>query len=304
MSPRLLVYVIPMVLVWGSQAGVVRRALEGLPANVVVFYNLSAALVLLVPYLALTGRFRALSRHPAGTWLRLVITGLVGSWLYYVFLFHGLKIVGQDGVIEVNMMNYLFPIMSVIFSALILKERVTVIGAISIAISFSGAYVVLTHGNVWALKLADWQGPALGFLAAVCWGIFTALGRKWAPEPVSAIFVYFLTGWVLSVLMLPFASGPKIPTTQQLGFLLWAGMLSNCLGAILWFKALAVSNATLVGNLAYSAAFLSVFVINRLNGSPIRVSSLMGLCIIALGVILASRYGTGKSIIPAPSPSQ
>ena len=297
MNRRLLAYVVPLVIVWGSMAGLLVGPLSRLAVPVVVFVNLCTGLVFLVAYLAITKDFGSIRRLTGGQWLRLAAAGSLGSFLYYTLYFYGLQKAGSDSAIEVNTMNYLFPIMTVIFSAIILRERVTVLGLVSVAVSLAGAYVIVTRGEVFNMHLKALDACLFGVAGAVVWGLFSALGRKWGAEPAPSIFVYYLTGTVLNGIWIIMLPGPvKVPSWGDFATLAYVGMISNCLGSILWFKALQVSNATLVGNITYSAAFLSVVVIHVLARSPIRPTSLVGLLLISAGVLLASRYGSVKKL--------
>jgi drug/metabolite transporter (DMT)-like permease len=292
MNRKLLLYIVPLVFLWGGFAGVVLRPLQRLPVPMVLFLNLASGLAFMTLYMAFTGRFRVLETWPRALWGKLIFAGMFGSFIYYALCFYGYKTAGNSSAIEVSMMNFLFPITTVIFSAFLLRERVTPLGVLSIVISFAGAYVILTRGDLLSLRIEAWEGLLLGFLAAVSWGIFSALGRKWAPDPIAAVFVYYAAAVILSAGWLIITPGEFLwPTWEEAGCMAYAGILSNCVGVILWFKALQVSNATLVGNLTYSAAFLNVLGIYLSIGSPIRPSSIVGLCLVTVGVLVASRYG-------------
>ena len=293
MNRKLLLYIVPLVIIWGSMAGILLIPLERLSVPMVVLFNLATGLIFLIPYLAFTGGFRILAQYSPSQWLRLVLAGCVGCFFYYAFYFFGLKIGGAGSAIEVSLMNYLYPIMTVIFSAVILRERVTPLGVLSILISFAGGYLIISRGRLFHINLEAWRALLFGLAAAVSWGLFSALGRKWTNRPVPAIFVYYLTGLVLAVLWVLW--DPRqltMPTAREFACMAYAGAVSNCLGAILWFSALQVSNATLVGNIAYSGVFLNVLVIHFIAGAPIRPSSLVGLGLISVGVLLAGRHGS------------
>ena len=148
MNRRLFIYAVPLVLVWGSMAGSIMIPLQRLPVPLVVFGNLASGFIFLNLYFLITGRFRVIASYSRKLWLRLTIAGFFGTFLYYTAYFLGLKSAGADSAIEVSMMNYLFPIMAVIFSTLILREHVTPLGLLSILISFAGAYVILTKGDL------------------------------------------------------------------------------------------------------------------------------------------------------------
>lgn len=292
MNKKVLIYLIPMALAWGSAAGSVLMALARLPVVMVVLLNLGTGLVFLTVYLALTGGFRTLAACSRPQWLRLACLGVIGSFLYYTLYYYGLKTAGTDSAIEVCMMNYLFPITTVIFSAFILRERLTAIGGLSIFISFSGAYVILTGGRVFDLHVHAWQIMLLGLGGAILWGLFGTLGRKWTAGPTSAMFVYYLTSVALNVVWLVLVPSQFVlPTWREFAWMAYAGIVCNCIGTILWFKALQVSSATLVGNVSYASAFLNVLVIHLLTSAPVRVASLIGLGLISVGVLLAGRYG-------------
>ena len=296
MNRRVLPYVLPMVIIWGSLSGIVLGPLARLSVPMVTSLNLVAGILFLSVYLAFAGGLRALGGFSASRWLRLALIGSIGSFLYYAFYFYGLKIGGTDAAVEVTMMNYLFPIMTILFSVILLRERMTALGVLSILISFAGAYVILTKGRVLDLRLHAWEACLCGLGAAVCWGLFTALSRKWDADSVPAIFVYYLTGLALNGLWLVLAPQAMLmPTWGELGRLAYVGAISNGLGVILWFKALKLESATLVGNICYLAAFVSVVVLWLLAGSTIRLPSIVGLGLISVGVLLEGLSGRDGS---------
>lgn len=295
MLSRALLYSLAMIVLWGSHAAVAKMTLgayasDPLPRQSLVFLNQLWGSAFLFLVVLATGRMKVLRGYSWGQLGRLAFAGVFGGFLYYFFLFWAFELAPPDVLAEANIINYLFPIVTVIVSALIIPEKLTTRAIVSVVISFIGAYVVVSRGAFDLSKFAYVRVDLLAFAAAVAWGVFSSLGRKFSPEPITGMFVYITTGLALSACMLPFANGRTYPVGWEIYGTFHIGVLCNSLGVIMWFQALRYGGAALVGNLSYFACFASLGFIWLLLAEPVSVWSILGLCVITVGVFL-SRSG-------------
>ncbi len=296
MPARVLLYTLLLIVLWGSHAAVAALTMASggenpLTSHAFLFYTLVFADVCLAAIMVATGRWRVLRSYSWGRIGRLAFAGLFGYFLYYVTYFWALERANPEkAVAEAAIINYLFPMCTLFASAAILGERLTARSVVAAVVAFAGAWVVVSRGH---LSQAAFMHPAvdlLAFAAAACWGIFSALGRRWRYEPLTGMFVFITTGLVLSALVLPFTAGRKVPVGWEFYGCFHVGFLCNTLGVILWFLALKHGGASLAGNLSLLGSFVSLVFIRLLRpDQEITWSAFAGLCLIVFGVLLSRK---------------
>ena len=74
--------------------------------------------------------------------------------------------------------NYLWPIMIVVFACIILKEKMTLKKAIAIVLSFIGVIIVTSNGNLLSIDNNSLIGTLFYVLAAISYGLFSVLNKQ------------------------------------------------------------------------------------------------------------------------------
>jgi drug/metabolite transporter (DMT)-like permease len=143
-------------VIWYPYRALDAVGIGGVSASLIT-YALALALGLAV--------FRRQLAGARPSWLLLAIALAAGACnLGYVLgTIHGT-------VMRVLLLFYLAPLWTVLLARLILAERLTVSGAMIVAISLTGALTMLWHpelGAPWPAQLAEWIGLAAGFLFAL-----------------------------------------------------------------------------------------------------------------------------------------
>ena len=93
--------------------------------------QLGGATLVIVPYLLIAGSFGFIQMTPLG-WVMLAIVGIVHTGIAYALYFGGIKDVNAQ---TAAILSYLDPVLSILLSALILRERLdvfSIIGAVLI----------------------------------------------------------------------------------------------------------------------------------------------------------------------------
>ena len=162
---------------------------------------------------------------------------LPGVFFYYAFYYAGAEILSAS---QAFIINYLWPVMSIIFACLILKEKMTVRKIVAIAMSFLGVFTVAGNDLI-SFNTQSIKGMFLCFLAAVSYGLYTALNKKSSyDKQVSITVSMFVTG--LLSLVIAFACGENIfiQPAQFLG-LLWNGLFTMAVAIIFLATSMAFS---------------------------------------------------------------
>jgi len=303
MLTRVLVYTLIMVVLWGSHSPVATLTMTAhggtpLSQHGLLFFKLLFAAACLFVIILCTGRLREFRKYTWRDVRSLAFAGVFGYFLYYFFLFGALRRAEPEkAVTEAIFLNYLFPTCTLLASAAILRERLTVRSVVCAVVSLAGACVVVCGGDFTRLTPRHPVIDLMAVAAAVSWGVFSALGRRRTYEPLTGLFLFILTGLVLAGCVLPFAGGRHVPVGWEFYGAFHVGFICNTVGVMLWFLALKEGGASLVGNLSLLAAFVNlVFIRLLLPDQAISPWAVAGLAVILLGVLFSRP--------PAPRPAE
>jgi len=170
----------------------------------------------------------------------------------------------------------------------LLRERLTIKKLCSLFISFLGIVVIVTHGRLFALSLTSLQGDILALGGAGVFALFSVLGKKYRYDQVVSVFIYFVTALVFIAPTLVLFSWLKMPSFHVWLWLLLNGLVVNGISYIFWLKALEYGDTSVISNALYFTPFLSLVSITLFLGEQILLSSVVGLVIIVVGIVLQS----------------
>lgn len=235
-----------------------------------------------------TGRIRMLNSYSPKDYAAMAGFGFLGLFLYSALYYYGLtQLTAQEACI----LNYLWPMILVLFSAIILKERITVGTWAAMFLSFLGVVILSTGGSA-----ASRGNPILGMtaciLAAACYGLFSVLNKKADYDQNIAMMVIWLVVAVCSAAV-GLAAEEWVPITgaQWLG-MLWLGIVVDAVAYLLWALALnGASGTAKIANLAYLTPFLSLIVSAVVLGEQIRLRAVAALVFIIGGIFLPGIAG-------------
>jgi len=267
---------------WSTMATVSKLLLNTLGNfQVLCVSSLLAALTMLAINL-FSGKLALLKTYRLKDYLTMTGVGLLGIFLYYSFYYIGM---GSLLASQAFIINYLWPIMSVVFAAILLKEKMTVRKAVAIGMSFLGV-VIVTGKDLIPFNPRMLLGAAMCAAAAVCYGAFTALNKKYSYEKGISMMIAFFTAFLLSFL-LNMAKGEtwNLSLGQLLG-LGWNGVFSMGIGNTAWALAMEKGNTAKISNLAYITPFLSLIWTALILKEAISIWSVVGLCVIVLGIFV------------------
>ena len=278
-------YVALSILLWGSTAAVSKLILRDINSIQLIFYSFPFSIVGLFSILLFQGKVKELTTYRAYDFLNLAGMGFLGCFLYYIFLFGAIE---RTSAQEAFIVNYLWPIMVVIFSVLVLKEKFSQKTVFSIALSFIGVGIVVSKGQVLDFQLINLTAAGMAAAGAVVYGLFSVLGKKLHYEVYSSMFYYYLFGFVyVTATLFLFSSIPAVSMSQLFG-LAWIGIFTNGLAFVFWFKALELGDIARMSNLVFLTPFVSLCFITLLTGEAILPSSILGLLLIVLGILTQS----------------
>jgi len=286
------IYAAIAICFWGSTAAVSALLLEDLHTITVLFYNCLLASAFLFVLCLVTGRLGQLKTMGAKELCKVCLLGLLGMFAYNLLLFIGLtRLSAQQAFI----INYLWPILTVAFSCIVFRRKLTARKGLALAVSFVGVIIVATEGSLAGLGKIDLPGVLACVGAAACYALFSVLNMKVTKcDKYVATMLYYGVSAVLSLVLLPLA-GPFTPLDgmQWVG-MLWSGVLVNGVAYTMWALALDKGETAKISNLAYITPFLSLVYTYFLLHEQIKPASFVGLAVVILGVLMQMERRKGN----------
>ncbi len=274
------------VLIWATLATVVKIILYDIPNFEALTISSVFAFVFLLIMNIINGSVKELKHYRLKDYLMMSGLGFLGLFLYSALYYYGISALSSQ---EACILNYLWPLMIVVFACILLKEKLTARKLIAMGMSFAGI-VVLTVGTGGAASSGNrlW-GIVACVTAAVCYGLFSVLNKKHSLNQNITMMWIWLTVSVCSLVSgLIFEKWQPIVGVQWLG-LGWLGVVVNAVAYLLW--AIALKNAedsAKVANLAYLVPFLSIVLSSVVLKEQITVNMVIAVVLIVGGILLQS----------------
>jgi len=280
-------YAIITVLIWSTMAAAVKVMLNDIPNLQALAVSGFFAFLFLVLVNAKSGRLKTLKNYSIKQYGIMAGLGFIGLFVYSALYYYGLaELTSQEACI----LNYLWPMMLVVFSCLILKEKLTVMKVVAMVCSFLGI-VILSLGGGNSAGGNTTLGMIACVVAAACYGLFSVLNKKADFDQNITMMVIWLTVAVCSTLLGVFTeTWVPIRGTAWLG-LIWLGVMTDAVAYLLWALALkGTENTATVANLAYLVPFLSVVISAVFLKEKIELRAIAALVLIIGGIFLQSLF--------------
>ena len=258
---RATVFGVLAILFWSSTAAFSRslaEALGTLTASSCVFL-LGGTMASL--HMILTGR-----RHRRS--LSFPFRYLVGCGtlfiVYMVSLYVAIGLAsGRQQVLEVALINYLWPALTLVFAVPILRKKARAWLFVGILIGFTGIlFSMLPESFSWGpfadnVK-ANWLPYLLASVAGVTWALYSNLSRLWGGQAESGAVPIFLilSGLVLMALKVFFPEDTRW-TLRAVLEMIYMMVFPTGLGYLFWDEAMRKGRIILVASLSYFTPLLS-----------------------------------------------
>ncbi len=226
-------------------------------------------------------------------WLMSAAYGFLNPFLYYLVLFKAYSLLPAQ---EALTLNYTWTITIVIFSILILKQKIDLKSIVSLLISLCGVIIIATHGNISDIKFSSTLGVVLGVVSSIIWGLFWTLSVKDNRKESEKLSQNFMFGFIYILIY-----NSLFGNFSEIGYELlssgaYIGLFEMGITFILWHLALRYSNnSTIPANIILLSPFLSLFIISIVLGEKILISTWIGLVLIIFNYNFLQIYKAIKS---------
>ena len=223
------------------------------------------------------------------------LVGVGGIFGYHFLYFTAFALAPA---VETNLINYLWPLLIVLLSPLVLagtKLRPNhIAGAVA---GLAGASLIATGGKP-NLQLVYLMGYAAALGAAVTWALYSLLTKRLPPFPTDSIGAFCLISGGLSMAIFFINGGTwQAVASVQPGewlFLILAGIGPMGAAFFFWDAALKRGDTRTIGSLAYMTPLLSTLNLVIFAGQRLTLVSFLAMCLIIAGALIGSWGGWAK----------
>jgi len=217
-------------------------------------FSIAFALTLMV-WLVRGTRPQAYLKHPPVVW----ILGVGGLFGYHFFYFMALK---NAPAVEASLIAYLWPLLIVVFSALLPGERLRWFHLAGALMGLAGSALLITDGGSVSFKAEYAVGYIAAAACALTWSTYSVVSRRFGSVPTDTVGWFCAATAILGFLChFLFETGvwPSDPSVWIAVFLLGLGPVGAAF--FTWDIGVKRGNIRILGVLSYAAPLLSVLLL-------------------------------------------
>jgi drug/metabolite transporter (DMT)-like permease len=270
------------VLLWALLALFTTGA-QGLPPFQLLAMTFAVAFLMSALVLLARGRAAlARLRQPPAVWA-LGVGGLFG---YHFFYFVAL---GNAPPVDASLIAYLWPLLIVLFSALLPGERLRWFHVAGTLMGLAGAVLLVTKGGRVALEPQYLAGYLAALACALTWSSYSVLNRRFGQVPTDVV-----GGFCGAVAVLGLLSHLLLEQTVVPNGLQWLAALGLGLGPVgaaffVWDYGTKHGNIQVLGAFSYAAPLLSTLVLIVFGKAEATWVVAIACALIVSGALVASQ---------------
>lgn len=271
------------ILFWGGAASAFKLALAWVHPFTLLAYSCLISFLFLLILLACQGKLGDIARLPPREMRRALLLGILNPFLYYIVLFKAYSLL--PGQIAMSL-NYGWPLMLTLLSVPILGQSLSRSQLAAVLVSFSGAIIIATKGELTSFGGVSGLGLILAAASTLIWAVFWLVNARSKQDPVLQLFLGFGAALVCIILAVPLFGGIERPPVQATLPLVYVGLFEMGLTFVLWLSALKrAKSAASIGNLIYCTPFLSLLFLHLIVGEAIHSATFIGLVLIVASLL-------------------
>jgi drug/metabolite transporter (DMT)-like permease len=203
--------------------------------------------------------------------------GLSGGDIFFILATHRIP------AAQANLISYLWPVMIVVFGAVVGLFRLRFRQIIGLALGFCGAVILIWDGRV----TISISGIGLALLSGACWAAYCIFRLTWK-APVGNLLARgcaLSTG--LCALLHVFLEPTVVPTPGAFAATAVAGIIPLALGNFVWDQGFRRGDSRLLAVMAYATPLCSALLLASLGAALLTWNLLAGAAVIVLAGLLS-----------------
>ena len=277
------------VLCWSTVGSAFKLALQEVDFVNLLFWSVLISLFVFIVFVSFGKEWKSMKSQSAKDVLSSALLGFLNPFFYYFILFQAYDILLAQ---EALTLNYLWPVVLVLLSIPVLKQKIGFLSFVAILISFLWSFVIATGGDVLSFKFTNAYGVALAAGSTVVWAVFWLVNVRDKRKESIKLFMNFGFGFTYILIYGLITNSIEFPNINGIIGVSYVGVFEMGVTFFLWMKALSLSKTTAkVSNLIYFAPFISLFIVNLTIGEEIKIATIIGLLLIISGILMQRVVG-------------
>lgn len=274
------------ILFWSTMSSAFKISLRFIEFDMLLFWSAIAGTITLSLILIFSKKVSFKKQFTRENILKSAVMGFFNPFLYYIVLLKAYSLLEAQ---VAGILNYTWPIVLVLLSVPLLKQKIPFYSFLALFISFFGIIFIGTDGNPLGMEIDEPLGISLALLSAFFWAIYWILNLKDKKrKSEEKIFLNLLIGLVyVAIYLLVTGVEIKLPNWQAAIGSIYIGLFELSISFVIWLNALKLSsNTAKVSNLVYLSPFVALFWIRITVGEEIHMSTVVGLVFLIGGILL------------------
>lgn len=218
-----------------------------------------------------------------------LIVGIGGIFGYHFLIFTAYKF---SPIIDANLLNYLWPLLIVLLTPVILPQYHLkpnhILGAI---MGLSGAGIIITGGRI-NLEWSYLPGYLLAVGAALIWALYSLMSKRLPRFPTAAVGGFCMISGIFS-LFLYFVSSTSgdlyYPTRFEWFYMILLGLGPMGSAFFFWDMAMKEGDPRVIGSITYLTPLLSTLWLMIAGGKELTWTSGLAMLLLMVGAYIGSR---------------
>jgi len=278
------------LMLWSSAFSVAKLAIADCPPLLLLAARFLIASVLMFGIAAITRVRWTLSRRDV---LLFALLGIANQAIYLGVGYVALRDISAGLSVLIFSAN---PIVTAVFAALVLGERMTWSKAVGLVLGIAGvAFIVQSRLSIGSDHL---RGILLTVVSLLSFVGGTILFKRYAPK--DGLWIgNGVQSLAAGIALLPFSLasesiGDIVPTWRLLACFTFLVLLVSVFAYLLWFKILTLSGATAASSYYFLLPPLGMLFGWLLLGEHVALSDLLGIIPVVLGIYLVTRPAAAR----------
>lgn len=229
-------------------------------------------------------KLKDVKEHISNNYKKVFLLGIINPFLYYLVLFKAYDLLSAQ---EAQAINYTWALMLTFLSVVFLKQKLTIKDILAGVICYFGVLIISTKGSVFSLNFSSMDGVLLALLSTVLWSMYWIINTKNKVDPIVGLFSNFIISFPLILIYYIYTQDFIFPDIKGLLAACYVGLFEMGITFLFWLKAMKNASSTAkIANLIFISPFISLIFIHFIVKEPIYLSTILGLIIIILGLII------------------
>ena len=282
------------VLLWSTVASAFKLTLSYFAPIQMVLLASITSVVLLFSIAAYQRKLSLLAKYFRKQPFFYMILGVINPFLYYLILFKAYDLLPAS---QAQALNYTWAITLTLLAVPFLGQKIRKQDWAAIILSYSGALIIATKGDILGLSFENPMGVGFALLSTLIWASYWIINAQNNNDPIVSLLLGFLLSLPFTITATAIMADFNFDSFAGVMGAVYIGLFEMGIAFVLWLTAIKLAvNTAQVSNLIFISPFISLFLLSVIVGEEIHPSTFSGLVVIICGLVVQQIKWQKKSL--------